>query len=313
MNKLFVNQQIIVDKKTYDIQYLKQIELPANATRLVIVSFLPLKSTIPILKIAIQSIQKFTDSPYELWIVDNNSPQENLQWLIETENINIVLNKTQPHSQNLLHDASYSNGVALEIARQLVNQETVHFMALHQDIAVCKYGWLNYLISKFSHTIKAVGVRKDSTRIKDGILHVLGYIVDFQLIIKNNLSFLPKLPEFDTGDLLIVEIKKLGYDIFATPNTLWDSKLETYIPDNSVFKNISIDRSFDDDMQIFFLHLGRGVQKSQQKRKFKTLSVADWEQMMTKVINQDFSKDISNLSQKKTPFYKQILKILGGG
>jgi hypothetical protein len=50
--------------------------------------------------------------------------------------------------------------------------------------------------------------------------------------------------------------------VFAARNTLWDNSLIASIPDDSEFKEWPVDRSLDDDGNVFFLHLGRGVRKS---------------------------------------------------
>ena len=96
----------------------------------------------------------------------------------------------------------------------------------------------------------------------EGVLHVLGYMVDFQLFTKLGLDFLPDLPRFDVGDRVTVALREAGYEVFACDNTLWKPILEEKIPASSPLRQFHVDRSFDDDGNVIFLHLGRGVRKS---------------------------------------------------
>jgi len=268
MFKGFIKKNITIENYEYKIFLKKQIVLAKEYPRLIIVSYLPVKETIKLIKISISTIKKYTTIPYELWVIDNNSPIKNLKWLLRQKGINLVLNRKTPKPPDDKFRESYSNGIALEIARQLVDPETKYFMTLHQDIAVCNNSWLEFLLSKFNDKTKAVGVRLDRKRVTDGVLHVLGYIVDLQIILKNKLSFIPHLPEYDVGDKLIVDLKNMGYEIHASPNTLWEPELVEKIDNNSPLKTLKADRSFNDEGNIFFLHLGRGVLKSQKDSNY---------------------------------------------
>ena len=102
----------------------------------------------------------------------------------------------------------------------------------------------------------------DNTRTRDGVLHVLGYMVDFQVFRKLELNFFPNLPDYDVGDEVTVKLREAGYDVFACRNSLWNPDLVSLIPDSSVLRHLNVDRSFDDDDDVIFLHLGRGVRRS---------------------------------------------------
>ncbi len=284
----FIIKDILINNKVFKTYIKRKVYERTECPRLVIVSYLPVKDTVKLLEIAVKTIRKYTIIPYELWIVDNNSPNKYLKWLIRQKDINLVLNRTEPRPREDKYKGSYSNGIALEIVKQLVEPETKYFMTLHQDIAVCKEGWLKYLLSKFDDKIRAVGIRLDTGRVKSGILHVIGYIVDFKIVLDNNLSFMPDLPDYDVGDKITDNIKDLGYDVFATPNTLWEPELESLIPKKSPLKNINVDRSFDDKGDIFFLHLGRGVLKTTKDyvydKKRKVVTAKEW----YKIIKRNF-------------------------
>jgi hypothetical protein len=63
--------------------------------------------------------------------------------------------------------------------------------------------------------------------------------------------------------------------VFVCPNTVWEAQLAEAIPPSSPLRDLHVDRSFDDDGNLIFLHLGRGVRKSTGEHK-KGPSTADW-------------------------------------
>lgn len=258
------NRKITVDGNLYDIYIKRNACGRPNSPKLVVVSYLPNSLARGILDLCIRSIKKYTPEEHELWVVDNNSPQESLGWLYDQQGINIVFNRSR-----YVNNGSYDNGIALELAIRLIDESTGYMMTLHQDIMACKEGWLSGMLSKMDDKIRAVGVRLDKYRVPEGILHVLGYIIDFQIFKGLGLSFLPQLPDYDVGDLAIVKLRKAGYSIYSFPNSLHEPSLIDCLPDSSPFKAVYMDRTFDDDKDIFFLHLGRGVVKSEGKGDFK--------------------------------------------
>ena len=199
-------------------------------------------------------------------------------WQLKQNDINLVLNRTDPVVKE--SEGSYRNAIQLEIAARCIANDSKYMMTLQQDIAICKSGWLRYLMSKINTKIKAAGVRLEKTRFADGVLHSLGCLFDFQLFRKYKLDFLPNLPQVDVGDKISLTFKENGYEIFATPNTLWDKEMISKIPDNSPVKELGVDRSFDDNNDVFFFHFVRGVIKSKSKRKSN--NIEEWNKVIKK-------------------------------
>ncbi len=267
-------EKVVIDDRLYNCEIHQRITSSPEVPRLVIVSRQQNDNARRIVHSCIKAIKKYTPEAHELWVVDNNSPDEFAGDLLNYSNVNVVFNRTDPlppegrHREQAEKDIdqlkydSYSNGVALEIAAQLIDPATRHLMSLHMDTMPCKDGWLFYLISKIQGKIGASGVRMDKTRTPEGVLHVLGYIVDFQLFKRLQLTYLPSLPQYDVGDLVTIGLRRAGFNVFACHNTLWETELVDKIPDQSPLKQLSVDRSFNDDWEVIFLHLGRGVRKS---------------------------------------------------
>jgi hypothetical protein len=157
---------------------------------------------------------------------------------------------------------SYANAIGLELGVRLIDPETQYVMTMHMDTAPCRSGWLSYLTSKIQGPVAAAGVRMDKTRTPEGVLHVLGYLVDFHTFTRLGLDFFPELPDLDVGDRVTVQLRAAGYEVFACPNTVWEPHLEERIPESSPLKRFHVDRSFDDEGHVIFLHLGRGLRRS---------------------------------------------------
>lgn len=261
-NRSYVNRPLSIDGHKYEVWVKDWLPSPPEVPRLVVVSYLPDPRTIELLRVCLRSIKKSTASPYELWVVDNNSPAENVEWLLNEGGVRLAFSRTSPAIAN----GSYANAVALEIGAALIDPASRYLVTLHQDTAIVEPTWLSYLLSKLDDTTRAAGVRLDTTRVPEGILHVLGYAIDFQLFRELCLDFFPDLPAYDVGDRAIVGLRRAGYGIFATPNTLWSPELVEQLPPESPFHELAVDRSFDDQGRVIFLHLGRGVVKTSGMR-----------------------------------------------
>lgn len=272
--------EIPIDGRDYLVEVDRRVVLPVEAPRIIVVSHQPNRTAIELLRVCIEAVQYFTPEPHELWIVDNNSPRESLHWLNKRLDINLVQNRTEPlppearradreHIQSTSQQdwGSYANAVALELGTRLIDPGSHYLMSMHMDALPCRVGWLSFLKSKLTNGVGAAGVRLDKTRTAEGVLHVLGYMVDFRIFRDLKLDFFPELPELDVGDRVTIRLRQAGHDVFACPNTIWDARLAETIPLSSPLRDLQVDRSFDDDGNLIFLHLGRGIRKSGGEHK----------------------------------------------
>lgn len=270
--------RLLIDGRMYTAQVLRRVVKSADSPRLVVVAYQPNALARAILRVCIQGIQRYTPEPHELWVVDNNSPRAYVNWLVSVPNINVVLNRTEPVmpqcrsfwsrwrgvlARQKWNGDSYANGIGLELAVRLVDPETRHLMTLHMDTMPCRAGWLSFLRSKVDDGVRAAGVRLDTDGAEpQGVLHILGCLIDFQLFRRLNLDFLPQLPQYDVGDRVTVALRSSGFNVFACQNTLLEPYLVESISPASPLRHLHVDRAFDDDGNVIFLHLGRGVRKA---------------------------------------------------
>jgi len=111
--------------------------------------------------------------------------------------------------------------------------------------------WLAFLCSKLGGDVAAAGV-----------LHILGYLRDFQRFRELQLDFWPKLPQHDVRDTITVRLRAARNAVFACRNGLWEPDPVRGLTPGSPFAALQVDRAFDNQGNVIFLHLGRGVRKS---------------------------------------------------
>jgi hypothetical protein len=265
-----------VDNLVYQVEVLRRVTRPPSSPRLVIIAFQPNQQASRILEVCIRTVQRYTPELHELWVIDNDSPANNTAWLREMPGINIAFNRTLPipPKQRLLpwnyiksfqHQqrwGSYANAIGLELAARVIDPRTNFLVTLHMDTAPCRSGWLSFLQSKLTDRVRAAGVRLQRNRVAEGVLHILGILMDFQLFKQLQLDFFPHLPQFDVGDRVTVELRRYGYDVSACRDTLNQPELINQIPVSSPCKDMKVFRALDDENQVIFMHLGRGVRKT---------------------------------------------------
>ncbi len=275
--------ELMIDGRMYAVEVFHKTSQSVDAPRLIIVSHLVNEIGKSLLKTCLDGVRHFTPENHEVWVVDNNSPRRNLDWLLERDDVNVALNRVEPlppeahetSSENQMpvdqkNWGSYANAIGLEVGIKLIDSSSTLVMFMHMDTCPCFSGWLSFLRSKIVDRVRAAGVRLDRTRTPEGVLHVLGYMVDFQLFKELGLNLFPNLPQQDVGDNVTLKLREAGYDIFSCKNTLWVPELDDQISADSPLKGVRVDRAFDDDWNIIFLHLGRGVRRSTGEHKTGT-------------------------------------------
>ncbi len=272
--------ELTIDSKVYNLEVIQRVVQRAEAPRIIIVSHVVNGMGTELLNACLDGVRHFTPEEHEVWVIDNNSPRENLKRLLDRDDVNVALNRVEPvppdacnsfagvqKKQDQKNWGSYANAIGLEIGIRLIDPSTRYLMLMHMDTCPCHLGWLTFLRSKIDNQVKASGVRMDKSRTPEGVLHVLGYMVDFKVFKDLGLSFFPDLPRLDVGDNVTVRLREAGYGVFSCNNTLWSPELDDEIPDSSPLKGLRIDRSFDDEGNVIFLHLGRGVRRSTGEHK----------------------------------------------
>jgi len=278
---------ISIDNQTYQIEIFRHTQHDISSTRILIPTLILNDTAKEMVRVCVANIQKFSVEDVEIWIVDNNSPELYANWLTQfNPDVNIVLNHTEPVNPFLklglkrkirsffatkrqMQDGSYANAIALELGRQVIDSSTHTIFTMHYDALPTRPGWLKYLKSRLNQSVRAVGYRKNTLRIE--ALHVAGLLLDYTLFESLGLSFMPNMrrerypdkPEYDVGDQITLQLKAHGFDFEAMPNTFNNPEFAEHIPFDSPFRQmLACDLCFDDEWNIFFMHLGRGTPKT---------------------------------------------------
>lgn len=265
-------------------------------TALIICSYQPNKNASDLLRCALDTLTYFNNNQYDIWVFDVGSPKKKYR-VNETEypSVNFVNYKKTPVNisylsgwrlylksilpPKYLRNGSYINGWTIDYAISYFNKlnyKPKYFMTLQMDIMVCKQDWICDLYNIFGPDTGAVGVRvQKNFNKKEEILHSLGCLWEFEKYKLTNQLFLPSFPDFDVGEKAISELKKLNYKINYLYNTYNKSV------DWDILPTLSIDKSYNSSKQLVFVHLGRGIIKSKNKK----LSIDDWKSLKNRIIS----------------------------
>lgn len=287
------SHQISIDNQVYEVDILERVNLGDTATRIIVTNFSVNDTANDVLRVCIESIRKFTTEEVEIWAVDNASDQRHVDWLIQFDDqLNLVLNRTEPinpfHKQQgviqktrqflrgnipptsqLHQDGSYANAIALELGRLCIAPSSHTILTMHSDTLVAKPGWLSHLKSKLTAKNRAAAFRRDTGRVH--ALHIGGLLLDYTLFKPLQMSFLPNMrrerypnaPEYDVGDQITLQLVENGFETYVSPNTFNEPELVEKLRPNSSFRALApCDLCFDDNWDVFYLHLGRGTVKS---------------------------------------------------
>ena len=264
-----------------------------NDCALVIASFQPNLLASEILRVTLGSINKFNYVDTSVWVIDVGSGKKShLVSPNEFKNFNFIYVDRIPEEKKCnfylkflswikkKNKGSYENGWMLEFAKKLflkINYNPSFFMTLHMDVMFTNPETINKLRQKLlKKQYIACGVIDQMNLGNEyKILHPLGCMWNYNLFKKLNLNFMPKFPKFDVGEKAISVSLDKNFKIFAYENSRNDSFLLDRIHDK--YKSLkSVDVCVDENNNVIFLHLGRGILKSSNKYKKNSFTTIDW-------------------------------------
>ncbi len=97
------------------------------------------------IKLCLRSIRKFTKYPYEVFVVDNDSQDESLEYLKRLEWIRLLERKDETNG----FSGGYAHAAGLDLGLQNCNTE--FFISMHSDAFIQRQSWLADLISYFEN------------------------------------------------------------------------------------------------------------------------------------------------------------------
>jgi hypothetical protein len=265
----------------YDVEVIERGRVP-DALAIVV----PCYQAFELTRMCLAAIERFTDVPHEVWVVDNGSSAAVVERLRAETTANLVLNRTTPWNRGggLLGrlrpwyrrpgSGSLANAVALELAARFASPRWMWVM--HNDSLPCRRGWASYFLGKLGDRVKGAGCREDPTRVR--AMHQSGFLFEFALFAALGMSFLPGLPAYDVGDLVTVRLRDAGYSVFVAENAYNRPALRDRLPAGHWLRDVTCDVAFDDGGQPIYLHLGRGTYRYSRpgSEQARALSLDDW-------------------------------------
>lgn len=292
-----LNSQVVpVGGQPFQVAVRRASSQPIEAPRLVAVARVTNAKAFAILQSLVETTRHFTPQAHELWIVDNGSLPEWTDRMLAFEGVNLVFNQTPPIPLEAAANpdakqedyGSFANGIGLELGAALIDPGSRFFMSMHMDAMPCRRDWLPTLREKIEQGASAAGVELHRGRTPAGVLHPQGLMLDFQRFRQLGLDFMPALPQYDVADRVSIRLREAGDRLYAFRNSLWETEMVRHIAADSLLRDTHIDRAFDDDGNIFYLHLGRGVVKAAgEYYKAGRLTADEWVDLANRLITSD--------------------------
>ncbi len=250
---------------------------------LLISAYQPTKDSANLLRVALDSMLKFKSADSSIWVVDVGSPSSDFKVTPgEYPDVNFIVTDYTPISWTgtswrrailnkiLLKSppraASYANAWTLDFGVHSFSRLDYHpkyLMTLQMDVMFVDDKLIYQMLSLFDNKTAAVGVLKQKNLSKDyDILHSLGCMWNYQIYTDLELSMEIDFPKYDVGERAIVKAVKSGYCIknfecsYSNPNIIDILPIE--------YQNLpGVDRTIGIDNKVIFMHLGRGIPKSE--------------------------------------------------
>jgi glycosyltransferase involved in cell wall biosynthesis len=99
--------------------------------------------TLDFTRLCLRSIRKFTEYPYEVLVVDNDSQDESTEYIRGLGWIRLIERRAKPGESG----GGFAHAAGLDLG--LENCNTEFFVSLHSDAFVCEQNWLADLIGYF--------------------------------------------------------------------------------------------------------------------------------------------------------------------
>ena len=155
---------------------------------------------------------------------------------------------------------SSQNASAIEITKKHIRDDFV-FLA-HCDVCVTSESFYETLFEKIKE-YELIGPLFDICEERIGALHVSGLFMRTELM--NKINFFPRRIDkdnrMDVGDAATLYCREHALKYLCLPNTYNSPQLAKKIRDEK-FRNFQVTRCLDNNNDVIFMHLGRGIPKT---------------------------------------------------
>jgi len=225
--------------------------------------------------LCIRGIEKFKGNIDVKFIVVENSDDESYkdEVLEAAENVKWITNPTK-------QIGSLANAEAIIVGLKEV--ETDWVFLVHCDTFVFSPLFFNELSKKVEEGYKMVGTGLDQTRIK--ACHISGVFVQTDIAKKINMYPTDGGRTLDVGDDITRYCREYNIKHYCFRNTFNSPELINRVNDN--FRYFQVDRCLNDNNEVMFMHLGRGIPKIHKTySKNGRVDIEGWVDFCEKIIN----------------------------
>ena len=240
--------------------------------------------------IFIRSFEKFKpkDLAIEYIVVENSddssyrdhvlSLAKNIVW-IQNPGTTHIYAARKPGTEN--NEGSKANGLGVDKALKHVKSEYV-FIA-HCDTCVTSQNFFHSIISKAEEGNVLVGTSLDGGRIN--AVHISGLLIKSEIAKK--VDIMPVYEDnkmiMDVGDSYTKYCRDNNLPYFCFPDTHGGGASIDNLEEK--FRKFHVGRTIDDDGNVMFMHLGRGIEKTHNTyRKPNRPYLPDWYEFCSKIL-----------------------------
>jgi len=259
-----------------------------GSVALLFASYQPSLNSARLLDIALKSIEKFAYPNVDVWVADVGSPKSDFMLTGDDHpNVNFLFSDVTPRSwvgyplrkrvfRQLLgrpapRNGSFANAWTLDYGIRTFKElgyRPKYIMTLQMDVMFTHAETVPRLVDLIETDERcfASGVlEQKSFAHTHNILHSLGCLWSADAAFKPDFDLFPDFPQFDVGEGEIARLTDAGGVIRSFANSYSDPSIIENLPPNVA--EFNVDRAIDENGELMFLHLGRGILKSHDKYK----------------------------------------------
>jgi molybdopterin-guanine dinucleotide biosynthesis protein A len=231
-----------------------------------------------LVSLAIRSFEKYrNDFNFKYIVVENSSNNSLKEHILSLSSDVIWVHNPVPSFLDTRNPTVRSEANASGLESGLKHVTTDYVFMCHCDVVACHDSWMSFLVSKIKEGYNMAAVREH-----DECAHVVGLLVETK--IARSVSLYPKLGVLDVGDSLTHYCNDNNLKYYICRNTNNHPSLTEEIKKDKYKKMIGIDRTFNDNGDVIYLHLGRGTDKQfNNYHKPNKIYFDDW----VKIINEE--------------------------
>ncbi|MCK4752903.1 MAG: glycosyltransferase [Planctomycetes bacterium] len=247
--------------------------------------------TLDLTRLCLRSIRKFTNYPYEVIVIDNNSQDESLDYLKSLSWIRLIEHRPEKDKAY----GGHAHGIALDIS--LKNCNTEFFVSMHSDTFAQKHNWLTELISYFQDDKKIASVGAGKLELSPTWQLILKKATDIRTFKRKLLRTADPTGKYRYYNRTICSLYRtdilINENLSFNPDTELTSGKKLYfeLVDRG-YKTIELTQSIMNPYVIHLAHATQVINPSEFDLRKKTAK--KYNRLINKIMSSDMTQSILN-------------------